>query len=227
MLTFRSSFQSALGRRAKTAIWFLLVFFFTVVSILGFYFMNINQQYETIIKNEYYNAEIWGDIEITEDIAVAYSGIAAMLIKISGAIFDGIYATMSVVLLCITLMWVRDHYGDIVIYIILGRSEFKIILQLLLEMSIVTLAAMLPATFVGLFMVNQYGAEILTRLREHMGYQFYSSIQETDRAILGHKLDFSIVMRSNLLVFMFLLAFVFLFGSAAVFRRKGQLFERE
>lgn len=231
MRLFISSFQSAMGRGAKTTIWFLLVFLFTVVSIIGFYFTDMNKRYETSIKSIYYNAAVWEereeDIEITENIAVAYSGIAGMLIKISNVIFSGIYVTMSVVLLCITVIWVRDHHSDIGIYIILGRSKFKIILQLLLEMSIVTLAAMLPATFAGIFLVNQYGAGILTGLREHMGYQFYSSIQEMDKMILHSKLPFSAVMISNLMVFTLLLFFVSVLGVVAVFRRPGYLFEQD
>ena len=236
MNAFILSCKSALGSRKKTLNWFLLVTVFTFVSIVGFYVTDMATQYETEIRAEFSAVEelVYGKehaenitAEDVEKAAWGYSDVANMLMKISDAMFWGIYITMLVVVLFMAVVWVRDHGSDIGIYIILGKSRLRIIAQLLLEMAIVSLTVMIPATVIGLSITNKFGARLLLMLRERLGYQYYMTMQEMDETMLYTKLSAQTVIKSDLLVLALLLAVVTILGLIAVYSRTSCLFEQE
>lgn len=228
----KTTWRSALGRPGKTGIWILLVAFFTLVSIVGFYINTMAGSYETaIIESELKNHLSDEALQHLQDdvskSAWQYSGVAEMLMEISGAMLIGIYFTMAIVIVLLSVMWIRDHGNDIAIYAVLGQSKGQIVALLLMEMAMISVAAIVPASILGLFLVNRFGPTLILSLRDQMGYQYFSAMQEMDNTMLYTKLSWQTAAQSGLLILLLLMIAVTILGTVAVQSRTANLFEQE
>lgn len=235
MNAFKIAWRSGMGRPGKTGLWILLVAFFSLASVVVFFVGDMADNYEKSIIQSHeetvqsaFGQEAADQLQVdVEAEAWLYSGVAGMLFKIAGVMLVGMYLTMGIVVVLMSVMWMRDHGHDMGIWVILGQSRGRIVARLLLEMLLVSLLGMIPGTGVGLVLVNRFGAGLILSLREHLGFSFYMSMQEMDSTMLYTKLPWQRALLSGNIVLGILMVVVMISCIVAVRRRPAALLEQE
>ena len=69
-----------------------------------------------------------------------------------------------VVLSLILILWIRERVFEIGVLLSIGISKFKIIMQFIVELLIVTIPSMVVSFFVGNVIINQVGSKIFTNI---------------------------------------------------------------
>lgn len=158
--------------------------------------------------------------------AMGLSGVAEMLLDISDGLLWGTVLLSLWILSLVTLLWLRSHARDMGIYIALGASRRQILGQLVLELALVGVVVIACAGIVGMLLLNQTGPLLVIQLRNLLGYQFTSTLQEMDAQMLQRALPPQTVLLVCALELGVLLLLTAGYGALLLRTRWRELFER-
>lgn len=158
--------------------------------------------------------------------AIGFSGVAEMLLDISDGLLWGTVLLSLWILSLVTLLWLRSHARDMGIYIALGAGKGQILGQLVLELALVGAVVIACAGLVGMLLLNQTGRFLVLQLRNLLGYQFTSALQEMDAQLLQSVLPPQTVLLVCALELGVLLLLTAGYGALLLRTRWRDLFER-
>lgn len=158
--------------------------------------------------------------------AIGFSGVAEMLLDISDGLLWGTVLLSLWILSLVTLLWLRSHARDMGIYIALGAGKGQILGQLVLELTLVGAVVIACAGLVGMLLLNQTGRFLVLQLRNLLGYQFTSALQEMDAQLLQRALPPQTVLLVCALELGVLLLLTAGYGALLLRTRWRDLFER-
>lgn len=158
--------------------------------------------------------------------AIGFSGVAEMLLDISDGLLWGTVLLSLWILSLVTLLWLRSHARDMGIYIALGASKGQILGQLVLELALVGTVVIACAGILGMLLLNQTGRFLVLQLRNLLGYQFTSALQEMDAQLLQSVLPPQTVLLVCVLELGVLLLLTAGYGALLLRTRWRDLFER-
>lgn len=70
------------------------------------------------------------------------------------------YALSGILMLLMSLIWIRDHYEEIGIYLVLGRSKARIVASMFIEINVITLPAIFMGVSIGAVFLSQNSSVI-------------------------------------------------------------------
>lgn len=103
-----------------------------------------------------------------------YQGVIYSLLESAKLILTFVYSSSFFILFFIIILWMRDHYNEIGIYIALGKSKIEVVSYLLLEILMMSIVMIGGALGIGKVFISNFGGNIVTYALDYYGTDFYN-----------------------------------------------------
>jgi hypothetical protein len=112
------------------------------------------------IDLEWENYKVGTDNNNFDEVRETVSSVKYIVMIMSILIMVGGLVVLSLIL----ILWIRERVFEIGVLLSIGISKFKIIMQFIVELLIVTIPSMVVSFFVGNVIINQVGSKIFTNI---------------------------------------------------------------
>ena len=112
------------------------------------------------INLEWENYKVGTDNNNFDEVRETVSSVKYIVMIMSILIMVGGLVVLSLIL----ILWIRERVFEIGVLLSIGISKFKIIMQFIVELLIVTIPSMVVSFFVGNVIINQVGSKIFTNI---------------------------------------------------------------
>lgn len=183
---------------------------------------NLQKVYDTIqsmkeIGNRY-EVVNWLENMLSGDATVIYT-----LAKTSENTLKIVYLSAIVILLLLTVLWMKSHYYEAGIYIALGMQKWKIVVYFLFEVIMILIIALAVSSIWGYILVERNGGNVINTIMEFLGIQFRN--QEVEHGAMKQLLSINNLLWSGFSV-MIITIFTTLLSSISILRYNiRELFE--
>ena len=155
---------------------------------------NVKKGMETILNGN--NRYICNDS--ISNAAFGLSAFSGSLESIKNILINISYLSGSVIIFCISFLWMRDHIKDAGIYIALGKEKKDILLEFLLEILSISVCTTMISSIVTYKLVERYKSiwmKIILHYINPLG-----EFQKIDEQMLAEKIPWSVLEKTNVLI---------------------------
>ncbi len=118
-------------------------------------------------------------VNCLENSLSCYGTVIITLKNVASNILSFTYITSLIILFLMTLLWMRDHYYEVGIYIALGSKKIIVVMYFILEILVIVIVTLCVSLIIGCGVIYTFGEQFVNLAMDFTNVQIFDMNLET------------------------------------------------